>query len=84
MAVPFLVGVSWQYARHPARGTVSGGGPPPHFNNLRDNLEIRAQRAGTAYTATPARFRHRRPTPPKLPTIAWINPPTPEAVITSA
>ena len=38
MAVPLLVGVSWQYARHPARGTVSGGGPPPHFNNLRDNL----------------------------------------------
>jgi hypothetical protein len=25
-------------ARHPASGTVSGGGPPPHFNKPRDNL----------------------------------------------
>jgi hypothetical protein len=25
-------------ARHHASGTVSGGGPPPHFNNQGDNL----------------------------------------------
>jgi putative transposase len=46
--------------------------------------EIRAQRAATldaAYAAKPARFRHRRPIPPKLPTIAWINEPTREALI---
>ncbi len=49
--------------------------------------EIRAQRAATldaAYAAKPARFRHRRPTPPKLPTVAWINQPTPQALIKSA
>ena len=49
--------------------------------------EIRAQRAVTldaAYAANPARFRHRRPQPPKLPTVAWINDPTPEALIRSA
>ena len=49
--------------------------------------EIRAQRAVTldaAYAANPARFRHRRPQPPKLPTVAWINEPTPEALIKSA
>jgi putative transposase len=49
--------------------------------------EIRAQRAVTlnrAYAASPARFRHRRPQPPKLPTVAWINEPTPEALIKSA
>ena len=49
--------------------------------------EIRAQRAvtlDTAYAANPARFGHRRPEPPKLPTIAWINEPSPEALITSA
>jgi putative transposase len=48
--------------------------------------EIRAQRAITlnqAYTANPARFGHRRPTPPQLPTVAWINEPTPEALIQS-
>ena len=41
--------------------------------------EIRAKRAVTldsAYAANPARFRHRRPTPPELPTAAWINKPT--------
>jgi putative transposase len=46
--------------------------------------EIRAQRAATldaAYAANPARFRHRRPTPPKLPTVAWINEPSREALI---
>jgi putative transposase len=49
--------------------------------------EIRAQRTVTldaAYAANPARFRHRRPQPPKLPTVAWINEPTPEALIKSA
>ncbi|HSS55345.1 MAG TPA: IS3 family transposase [Gaiellales bacterium] len=48
--------------------------------------EIRAQRAATldtAYAVNPARFRHQRPTPPKLPTAAWINQPTPEALIKS-
>jgi putative transposase len=41
--------------------------------------EIRAQRAETldaAYAANPRRFCGRRPTPPRLPTIAWINNPT--------
>jgi putative transposase len=49
--------------------------------------QIQAQRAATldaAYATNPARFRHRRPTPPKLPTVAWINQPTPEALIKSA
>lgn len=49
--------------------------------------EIRVQRAVTldaAYAANPARFRHRRPQPPKLPTVAWINEPSPEAPIKSA
>src|SRR5690606_33578191 len=49
--------------------------------------EVRRQRAATldaAYAANPARFRHRPPQPPKLPTAAWINEPTPEALIKSA
>lgn len=49
--------------------------------------EIRAQRTATldaAYTANPARFRHRPPTPPKLPSVAWINEPTKQALIRSA
>lgn len=49
--------------------------------------EIRAQRAATldaAYAANPARFRHRKPEPPRLPTVAWINEPTPQTLIRSA
>jgi putative transposase len=45
--------------------------------------EIRLHRAivlDQAYAAHPARFG-RPPTPPKLPTVAWINQPTPEALI---
>jgi putative transposase len=48
--------------------------------------EVRAQRQETlndAYTANPARFRHRRPQPPKLPTVAWINEPTQDAAQTA-
>ncbi|MGH8995423.1 MAG: hypothetical protein ACRDYB_05230 [Acidimicrobiales bacterium] len=43
--------------------------------------EVHAQRAETleaAYAENPARFRHRRPEPPKLPTVAWINEPNTE------
>jgi putative transposase len=46
--------------------------------------EVRARRAGTlhaAYAANPVRFRHRRPQPPRLPTAAWINQPSREALI---
>jgi putative transposase len=55
-----------------------------HYDTAR---EIRAQRQvtlNTAYAANPARFRHRRPTPPKLPIVAWINAPSDEALIKSA
>jgi putative transposase len=49
--------------------------------------EIRTQRAHTldaAFTANPDRSRGRRPTPPALPTIAWINDPNRAALIKSA
>jgi len=49
--------------------------------------EIREQRAvvlDAAYNANPTRFGHRRPEPPKLPTLAWINEPSREALIQNA
>jgi len=55
-----------------------------HYGTAR---EVRAQRQVTldaAYAANPARFRHRPPSPPNLPTVAWINEPSPEAPIRSA
>jgi putative transposase len=50
-------------------------------------VEIRAKRKVTldaAYAANPARFGYRRPHPPKLPTVAWINEPSREALIKNA
>ena len=47
--------------------------------------QIRVQRAATldaAYAAHPHRFR-RRPVPPRIPTAAWINQPSREALIVS-
>ena len=47
-------------------------------------VEVRAERArtlGAAYAVNPERVRHRRPTPPKLPAVAWINDPSREALI---
>jgi putative transposase len=49
--------------------------------------QVRALRQATldaAYAAHPHRFGHRRPRPPKLPTQAWINQPSREALIQSA
>jgi putative transposase len=46
--------------------------------------EIRRQRAvalHAAYQANPARFRHRRPEPSRLPDAAWINQPSREALV---
>jgi len=46
-----------------------------HFGTA---TEVRAQRAetlGAAYAENPARFHHRLPEPPELPTVAWINEP---------
>ena len=48
--------------------------------------EVRVQRQVTldaAYATNPARFRHRRAQPPKLPTVAWINEPTEDAAQTA-
>jgi len=49
--------------------------------------EVRQQRQATLHAyfeANPLRFGHRRPEPPKLPTAAWINQPSKEALIQSA
>jgi putative transposase len=48
--------------------------------------QVRAQRQVTldaAYAANPDRFHHRRPRPPKLPAVAWINEPSAEIAQTT-
>ena len=73
------------YYNHEHRHTGIGLHTPAsvHYGTA---TEIRAQRALTldaAYNANPDRFRRRRPAPPALPTVAWINDPSREATIQS-
>ena len=56
-----------------------------HYGTATEIREQRTRTLDAAYNADPARFRHRRPSPPKLPTVAWINDPAQrEARIQSA
>jgi putative transposase len=73
------------YYNHEHRHSGIGYHTPAsiHFGTA---TEVRAQRQLTldaAYAANPARFRYRRPQPPKLPTVAWINEPTEDAAQTA-
>ena len=47
-----------------------------HYGTAHDVQAARAETLHAAYAANPRRFCNRRPTPPKMPTIAWINKPT--------
>ncbi len=46
------------------------------FGTAKDVQTARAATLTAAYTANPRRFCNRRPTPPRMPTVAWINQPT--------
>jgi putative transposase len=73
----------FDYYNHTHRHSGIGLHTPASVH-YRTAPEIRRQRAATldaAYAANPTRFGNRRPTPPKLPTVAWINDPSREALI---
>jgi putative transposase len=55
-----------------------------HYGTADQVRALRQQTLDAAYAANPDRFSHRTPTAPRLPTVAWINQPTPEALIHSA
>lgn len=55
-----------------------------HYGTATEIRTLRQQTLEAAYAANPDRFSGRTPTAPKLPTVAWINQPTPEALIQSA
>ena len=56
-------------------GLITGGGVSLLVDTLFD-LKLTAETLNAAYAANPCRFGNRRPSPPKLPTAAWINKPT--------
>jgi putative transposase len=47
-----------------------------HFGTAQTVQAERAETLRSAYAANPRRFCNRQPSPPKMPTIAWINKPT--------
>ncbi len=47
-----------------------------HYGTATEIRQRRAEILDAAYAANPTRFGNRRPSPPKLPTAAWINQPT--------
>lgn len=55
-----------------------------HYGTARQVRALRQVTLDEAYAAHPERFGNRRPRPPKLPTQAWINQPSHEALIQSA
>jgi putative transposase len=46
-----------------------------HYGTAEEVREQRRQTLSAAYATNPARFRHRPPEPPALPSVAWINEP---------
>ncbi len=55
-----------------------------HYGTATEVRAGRQQTLDAAYATHPERFGHRRPTPPKLPAVAWINQPSQETLIQTA
>ena len=69
------------YYNHEHRHSGIGYHTPAsvHYGTAAEVCAQRRVTLGAAYAANPARFRHRRPEPPRLPTVAWINEPSQDA-----
>jgi putative transposase len=74
----------FDYLRHEHRHSALGLHTPAsvYFGTAADIQAERARVMADAYAANPNRFGT-PPQPPKLPTAAWINPPTPQPKIAS-
>lgn len=73
----------FEYYNHEHRHSGIGLHTPAsvHYGTATEIRERRAATLDAAYAANPTRFGNKRPTPPKLPTVAWINDPSREALI---
>lgn len=75
----------FSYYNHEHRHSGFGLHTPAsvHFGTATEVLAQRQQTLNAAYTAHPERFGNRRPQPPKLPAVAWINQPSQEVIQTA-
>jgi len=73
----------FEYYNHEHRHSGIGLHTPAsvHYGTATEIREHRAATLDAAYAANPTRFGNKRPSPPKLPTVAWINDPSREALI---
>lgn len=66
---------SWYNTEHRHSGLGLHTPHDVHYGLAADRRAARATVLAAAYAATPERFVRRMPTPPALPSAAWINPP---------
>jgi len=71
----------FDYYNHDHRHSGVGYHTPAsvHYGTAKDVRAERVKTLAAVYATNPARFRHRRPEPPRLPTVAWVNPPDPQS-----
>lgn len=71
-------GQFFDYYNHQHRHSGIGLHTPAsvHYGTAEVIQAARVDTLDAAYAANPTRFHNRRPKPPKLPTVAWINNPT--------
>lgn len=76
----------FNYYNHEHRHSGIGLHTPAsvHYGTAAHDRVLRQQTLDAAYAAHPERFGHRRPAPPTLPAVAWINQPSQEALIQTA
>jgi len=76
----------FSYYNHEHRHSGIGLHTPAsvHYGTAGEVRIHRQQTLDAAHAAHPERFGHRRPQAPKLPTLAWINQPSQEALIQTA
>jgi len=76
----------FSYYNHEHRHSGIGLHTPAsvHYGTAGEVRVHRQQTLDAAHAAHPERFGHRRPQAPKLPTVAWINQPSQEALIQTA
>jgi len=67
---------SWYHTEHYHSGIAWHHPVDVHYGRAEVVRAVRADVLAAAYARTPERFVGKHPTPPVLPTAAWINKPT--------
>lgn len=75
---------AWYNTEHRHSGIGMMTPESVHYGHAPHILATRQQTLDTAYALHPERFVSRQPSPPKLPEVAWINPPKEKTALQNA